>query len=540
MRAELRGRPGLAVGVLTARRAARSGLGWGAVFGIYVASSALGYARLYPTGPARARLAATFGSDTGVAALIGPAHDLGTVAGFTEWRSVGVLGILGAVWGLLAGTRLLRGEEDAGRYELLLAGATTRRGAAGQAVAGLGAGALTLWAVTAAAAVAVGRSGQVRLPAGTALLLALTLVSAAAVFLVVGALAGQLAGSRRQAAALAAGVLGAAYALRLVADSGTGLEWLRWASPLSWAEMARPVTRADPAALLPAAVTVILLATVTVAVAGRRDLASGVLPGRDVAPARTGLLGGPAGLAVRLVRPGAVGWWSSLAAGGLVIGLVADAGGRALAEGGARRVAAHLGARSGGSVAYLGVALLIVAAMVALQAAGQVAAIVDEEASGRAEHLLVGPLRRSRWYAGRLAVAAGSIAVGGPLAAGAAWVGTQAQHPVVGVGRMLAAGVDLVPAAVLVLGVGAAAYGVIPRRAASLTYGLVAWSFLVQMLGEVIGLDHWVIDTSVLGHVAAAPAVSPDWVSAAALVALGAAGAVVGAVALSRRDLAGR
>ena len=36
--------------------------------------------------------------------------------------------VLGAVWGLLTSTRLLRGEEDAGRWELLLAGQTTRSG----------------------------------------------------------------------------------------------------------------------------------------------------------------------------------------------------------------------------------------------------------------------------------------------------------------------------------------------------------------------------------------------------------------------------
>ena len=48
--------------------------------------------------------------------------------------------ILGAVWGLLTSTRLLRGEEDSGRWDLLLCGQTTRRGATAQAIAGLGAG----------------------------------------------------------------------------------------------------------------------------------------------------------------------------------------------------------------------------------------------------------------------------------------------------------------------------------------------------------------------------------------------------------------
>ncbi len=142
-------RPGTVIARLTARKAARSASVWGIVFGLYVASSALGYAATYKTPLARAQLAATFGSNFGFNALIGPAHQIGTVAGFTAWRALGVLSIVGSVWGLLAGTRLLRGEEDKGRWEPLLAGQTTRRGATAKALAGLAAGLLALWAITA-------------------------------------------------------------------------------------------------------------------------------------------------------------------------------------------------------------------------------------------------------------------------------------------------------------------------------------------------------------------------------------------------------
>ena len=47
------------------------------------------------------------------------------LAGFTVFKIAMTLMILGAVWGLLTSTRLLRGEEDTGRWELLLAGQTT-------------------------------------------------------------------------------------------------------------------------------------------------------------------------------------------------------------------------------------------------------------------------------------------------------------------------------------------------------------------------------------------------------------------------------
>jgi len=56
-----------------------------------------------------------------------------------------------------------------------------------------------------------------------------------ALFLCVGVLTSQLFGTGGARRALyAAGIPRVGYALRMVADSGTGLEWLRWATPLGW------------------------------------------------------------------------------------------------------------------------------------------------------------------------------------------------------------------------------------------------------------------------------------------------------------------
>ncbi len=201
-----------------------------------VASSALGYASTYKTAVQRARYAALFGSNGGLAAIAGPARDIQSVAGYTVWKCSVFLTVVGAVWGLLTGTRLVRGEEEAGRWELLLAGQTTRRRAAVQAAAGLGAGLAVLWAITALITIAVGRSGQVHIAIGPALYFALTLVAGAATFLAAGALASQLAPSRHQAAGYAAPALGICYSPRMVADSDAGLTWLRWVTPLGWSK----------------------------------------------------------------------------------------------------------------------------------------------------------------------------------------------------------------------------------------------------------------------------------------------------------------
>jgi ABC-2 type transport system permease protein len=465
------GRPSTAVAALTVRRATRSGAVWGAVFGLYVVASASGYASAYPTAASRAKLVRSLGANPGLAALLGPARHLETVAGFTAWRTLGVLTIAGAVWGMLLATRLLRGEEEAGRWELLLAGPTTRGRAATQAIVGLGAGLVALWVVTAMFAVADGSASNVNFSAGDALFLATALVAGGAVFLAVGAVASELAATRRQANGLAACVLGASFVVRMVADSGAGLTWLRWASPLGWAEELRPLTDPRPVILLPILALVAVLATMAIRVASGRDLGAGALARPETAPAHVHLLGGPTGLVLRLMRPVAVGWIAGLATLGVVLGLVAQSASTAIS--GSKTLLdalARLGGHRGGAASYLGVALLTAAALVAFAAAGQVAATRAEEADGRLDHLLARPVGRTRWLAGRAALAAGLI-VAASLATGlGSWLGAASQRSGVGIGELLQAGLNIAPPALLVLGVGLLAYGLAPRRSGSTTW----------------------------------------------------------------------
>ena len=245
------------------------------------------------------------GRNAGLAALVGPARRIDTVAGFMSWR-LGVLSIIGAIWGLLIATRLMRGEEEAGRWELLLSGQTTRRRAAGQALVGLAAGLVALCALTALLTAAEGSRSSVDFSMSASLFYALAASASAAMFVAIGALAGQLAATRRQANAIAAAVFGASFLIRMVADSGGGLEWLRWASPLGWVEELRPLIGTRPLALLPISGLVVVSVAGAIVVAGRRDLGASVLASRDsrstaYRPARRSLgshdSSGPAGRA---------------------------------------------------------------------------------------------------------------------------------------------------------------------------------------------------------------------------------------------------
>ena len=511
----------------------RGALIWGAVFGLVVVSSALGFTSTYSTAAERRHAAATLGTNKGLQALFGVPHHIDTVGGWTAWRSLGLVSLIGAVWALLTATKQLRGEEEAGRWELLLAGQTTRRRAAGQALAGLALGLGVLWTVTAAITVAVGRSNDTRFSFSAALFLALALASAPAMFLAVGALTSQLGATRRQAAGLAAGVLGAAFVLRLAADSGSGLTWLRWLSPLGWIDELRPLTGTQPLALVPILGFIAVLGATAVHLAGTRDLGASTLPDPNRARPHTRLLGTPLGLSTRLARNTAISWTIGLAAFALIMGLVAKSAGESLPHSALKQ----LGAPRGGALGYLGVAFVVVAALVALAAAGQVTATREEEGDGHLDNLLVRPVERLPWLAGRFTIAIAILLILGVAVGLFAWAGAATQQSSVSLARILVAGVALVPPAVFVLGLGTLAQGVVPRYAATFAYGIVAWSFLLQLIGSAINANRWLLDLSVFHHLAPAPATDPNWTSAAILTAIGIAAATLGAQAFNRRDL---
>ena len=531
--------PGSVITALTARKAVRSGVIWGYIFGVSIASSAISYTRFYKTTAQRDALAAAYGTDKATSALFGPAPQLQTVAGFTVFKISMTLMLIGAVWGLLTSTRLLRGEEDNGRWELLLAGQTTRRGAAIQALGGLGAGVVTLWILTGLITIVAGLDSHVGIAAGPALYFALAMVATAVMFLAVGALTSQLAASRRQAAAYAAWFLGVSYAVRLVADAGLGVHGLIWASPLGWVEELRPLTAPQPLALVPiAALTAVLLA-VAVHLAGVRDVGVGILPDQASSRPHLRLLGGPGGLAVRLGRPAVTSWWVAIAVSGLIFGLIARSAGGTLSGTSAQQVLSKFGARGTGTEAVLGVCFLLLAVLVAFVEAGQITAARAEESAGRLDHLLTRPVSRSRWLGGRLLITVVVLLASGVLAGFFAWAGAASQHAGVSLPTLAETGVNLVPPAITIAGVGTLALGVWPRSTSIVLYALLAWSLLVVIIGGIGATSHWVLDTSVFHQMASAPAVPPHWEADGVMVAIGVVSALIGGIAFKRRDLQG-
>ena len=512
---------------------------WGYVFGVFVVSTAWSYTSIYKTQAERDALAHAFGTNQATIALFGPAPELQTTGGFTILKVSMTLMIIGAVWGLLTGTRLLRGEEEAGRWDLMLVGRTTPRRATADALAGLGAGAGALWAVTAVITVLAGLSPRIGISVGSALYLALALVAPALVFLAVGSVTSQVAPTRRTAAGYGALVLGISYALRMVGDAGVGLHALTWLSPLGWVELLAPLTSADPVPLAPIFVCTIVLAAIAVVLSGHRDAGSGMISDRAHSAPRLGLLRGQLGLSVRLLWAVALGWLGAVVVVGLLFGLVARSAGTSLSGSSVRDVFDKLGAPGGGTAAYLGVAFLMLAALIGFTAAGQVSAARDEEAQGRLDVLVVHPLPRTRWLLGRLGIGVVLVVACGTVGALSTWFAAASQHSGFGVGPLLAAGLNAAVPALVVLGVGVLLVGVWPRVASPVLYALLAWSLVIELVGGIGAVSHWILDTSIFHHVSSAPAVPVDWVADATLVLCAGVATLVGTLCFARRDLRG-
>ncbi len=529
-----------AVAVITARRAGRQGALWGLVFGATIASTMTTYVSSFPTAAERSNLVRAVEGNAAFEAIFGVIRRMDTVAGYTAYKTMFTLIILGAVWGLFVATRMLRGEEDAGRWELYLAGRTTGGGATVQSALGLAVGLVALWVPTAVLTAAAGASSKVGIGLGASLFFATAAVAAAVMFVAIGMLASQLAATRHDANVIGALVLAASYLIRMAADSDPRIGWLRWAGPIGWIEELRPLTGSRPLAFVPIVILTAVLVALAIRLAARRDAGASVLGRHDAAAPRTLLLGGQAGLTVRLTRPVILGWLTALAATGLVFGLVTQAAGKSLQGSPTlERVIARLGATGAGAVTYLGFVFVIAAGLVAIAVAGQISAIRNEEAAGHLDHLLVHPVARWRWLGVRLAVALGLVVVASTLTGAAAWVGAATQHAAVGLGDLLEAGLNVAPPAVFVLGVGVLAFGVWPRGAIGVTYGLVIWSFLVETFASISEAGRWLRETSPFLHMAPAPAADPDWAAGAWLVGLGLFAALAGVAAFGRRDLRG-
>lgn len=505
------------------------------MFALYAYIQPAGYRHAYPTLADREAFAHSFADNDALRLFYGYPYDPTTVSGYSAWRVGGTLAIAAAAFGVLAAVRALRTEEDTGRAELVLAGRVGRGTTFLSAMAAIAVGVAILWAAEAAGFIAGG------LPVGGSAYLALATASILPVFVGIGAVVSQLAPTRRVALELGSTAVALFLLLRVVADTSAGLQWLRWATPLGWAEELRPFAAPQPLALLlPALVTILLLA-LAARIAATRDIGTGVLPAHDSADPNLRLMGGPTAQALRAERGTLVAWATGVGVFALIIGMVSANISSAGISKSIREEIAKLGS---GSIAtpsgYLAFVFIFFIVVVSLFVCAQLGATRREESEQQLETLLALPVGRNRWLGGRLALAcAGALALS--LLAGVfAWAGAASQGVDVSLAKMLEAGVNCLPVALLFGGFAALAYALVPRASTGLAYGLVVLAFLWQLVGSLLGVPKWLVEVTPFAHVGLVPTEPFRGGAAAVMLAIAAAAGATALWAFSRRDTVGQ
>jgi len=509
-----------------ARRALRDArtrtLAFAYLFAIYAYIQPAAYRHSYPTRSDRLGFAHSFGPNKGLRLFYGEPHDLLSVGGYSAWRVGGTLAIVAAAFGLLAAVRALRTEEDTGRMELVLAGAVGRGTAFAAAMAAIAAGVALLWLAQFAGFVLGG------LPAGGSAYLALATTLVAPVFVGVGAVAFELGGA----------AVGLALLLRVIADTVGGAGWLRWITPLGWAEEMRPFVGAQPwVVVAPLAATALLLA-LAARIAIRRDIGTGLLTSSDTAEPKLGLLSSPTALALRGERAGLGVWIGSIGLFSLILGVISKGISAADISPNIQRELARFGAGSIVTPAgYLGFVFVFFVLAVSLFACAQIGAARHEEAEERLETLLSLPVARGAWLGGRLTLAVGATLALSLVCGVLTWVGASAAGVSISLAKMLEAGLNCVPVAVLFLGVAALAFALAPRASSGIAYGLVTVTFLWQLVGSLVGAPKLLVELTPFAHVGLVPAQAFRVSDALAMTAIGLVGCAAALVAFRRRDL---
>ena len=485
--------------------------------------------------PAEVNSLQVLAENPAIRVLFGVPLALDTAGGFTVWRTGAIVVAILASWALLTATRITRGEEQSGRWALLLTGRLRLPAVVAQHLL-----VLLIAQILVGSALAL---GFIVTGAGTrgALIYALGVTFAAMLFAAVGTLCAQLVDERRTASGIAAAVLGLVLLLRMVADGVERLGWLAWLTPFGLLAEAEPYAANRLAPLAVMAAMALTVGGIAVLAAARRDADSGLITGSSTRPGRFRLLRSTPGFAVRRVLPSAFGWAAGLCTYFLVIGLLA----RSLTEFlRANPRFADLAAQAGFAglatvQGYVAALFLLLAIPLGVFAASRLSHDAADEADRRLTAVFCKPLPRSGWALVQIVVIVGAVVLlamgsGAATATGIVLAGADLRLT-----EAFAGALNAVPVAVLCLGAAQAAIGWVPQAVLALGATPAVGGFLLTVLVDTFDWPDWLGQLSPFAYLASVPATAPNWAGTAGLIGVSVLLVGLGIAGFARRDLRG-
>lgn len=468
-----------------------------------------------------------------VGAVFGPGYGRDNIT--PDLYVAGVYGliffVLAALMSMLLVARHTRVDEQHGRAELVRSNVVGRYAQ-----------------LTAALSVAVGANVWLALMLGgvmaakgydgaDGLLFGASVGAVGLVFAGITALAVQVTEYSRTATGIAGAVLGAAWAVRvagdMVRDYGSLLSWF---SPLAWSNQTRSYVDGRWWPLLLSVGLAAAAAAVGYSLSARRDVGAGLVAARSGAPVAAPWLRTPLAVAFRLQRASLIWWTVALAAFGFMFG------------GFANQITDTEGISEdriemfGGSIdtlvdGYLGVITLFTAALAGIMVILGVQAARMEETKGRAEPVLATATSRWAWFGSHLAVVA--IGLVGLLLVVGFVTGTGAAVSVGDssyVWEMTVAHLAHAPGVLVLLGIAALLFGVLPRTI-GVTWVMLSFGLFTGLFGTIMDIPQWVRNLLPMEHTGQPPLDSISWSAAMVLLVIAAGLVATGLAGFRRRDL---
>jgi ABC-2 type transport system permease protein len=466
--------------------------------------------------------------------LSGPPVALDDPGGFTVWRTGPPLTLLASLWIVLAATRITRGEEDSGRWNLLLAGRLRMADVLLRCLAAL-AGSATLIGVAVAAGLLAARTD----PTG-ALIHATGIAGVAFTFGTTALLAAQVMPTRFGATGLAVAAVGAGVLLRMIGDGSHRLAWLAWTTPFGLTSRAAPYAENRVLPLIVLGAFPIVLGSAALFAAHHRDLGDGIVAARDRRRPRIRLLHSIFGFALRRAGRITLWWVTGVAIYFLLIGttlawlLDLFQTNRRFAE-----LAAAAGLGGHNLVNVIAASLFsLLAVITGLYSALRLTVMVFDENAGRWTLLFAQPISRAHLLSAEIVVTAGGAVALHVSAAVALWCGTKITGAPLQLSDSLAGALNSVPVALLAVGTAAVGVGWMPWATIAIGALPVVAGFGVNLVIQSTKAPHWVANLSPMSHLAAVPDAPPNWAATAVFLLVGAILAGIGVVGYVQRDLA--
>jgi len=457
------------------------------------------------------------------------AQTLGGAIWSKYWMFGGLMLMIGMLY---LTTRNLRGDEDAGRAELMRAyplGLHSRLAA-------------TVWINVVASLIIGLLCGPVVAPiiAGSdwgggatgAYVFGLSIAGLAIMGIGIGALTNQLAPTNGGANGIGIGIIAVFYVIRLFGDMNSS-NALIWASPIGWGQKVDPwgANRVWPILLQ------IVLAAVCIVIAWvleqRRDLGAGLFAARSGSDHAAKFTTTSVGLTLRTQRASIIAWFIGVMIMGDLLGGVVQ------------KMADMLGSSGfGGSLVAAGVsgtvALMSGIMALAITAFGiqSVSTVRSNEENGLAEAQLAGPLSRTGWLLRRLAVAfvvtfllldfAGAMMGYAFVQAGGdgSWQSACVRATIV-----------YLPAVVLLMSVFVLGFGWWPRQSVLVAWIVFGLMFVVMIIGVATHIPQKVLNLMPFQALPAIPLDPMRWTPVVVELAIAIVLTVVGLIGFRRRNV---